>query len=491
MSTGRVHHGGAAPIDPTDTAASGETATTDGGAAATTGRGASAGRTRADVMAGISAAATTRGAPDPIALVDGAKTRIRVKLDGVRDTNLLKHLEAAAKRGVDVQAYLVAPKTFDAQGVLDEQGLELSGVDTTVDASDKLAGAPTLIADEQAIAGGKLVSDKGAVDKAASAFASAVAEKPAAGSAPPAGAVRLLAMPDAGAGDIGAAIASAKKTLDVECYQIDDPTVNAALADAAKRGVKVRVMLEPKTVGAQNYAIEAAKLKAAGVDVQPTPPQFDKSHDVDHAKFMVIDGKELLFGTGNLVRSGLGGNPAQGYDNRDFWVEDGRAESASEGETLFDDDWARKATSGVEFKDLVLTPDNADQRVLDLIGSAQKRCLVWNQSLSDPKVVAALIAAKKRGADVRVLLGDQPGFGGAPAKNDAAIQQLKAAGIQAGYFTKNYLHAKAIVADGKAFVGSQNFTAGGLGQNRELGEILDDPAAVAKLAATFGADESA
>lgn len=45
--------------------------------------------------------------------------------------------------------------------------------------------------------------------------------------------------------------------------------------------------------------------------------------------------------------------------------------------------------------------------------------------------------------------------------------------IPADFFTAHYLHGKVVVADDQAFVGSQNFTAGGLGKNRELGEILD------------------
>ena len=114
---------------------------------------------------------------------------------------------------------------------------------------------------------------------------------------------------------------------------------------------------------------------------------------------------------------------------------------------------------------------------------------MWNQSLKDPDIEAALIAAKKKGCDVRVLLGFQPGFGGPPA-NQPAIDALKAAGIPAGFFTRHYLHAKGVIAGNKAWLGSQNFTAGGLLNNRELGEILDDPSAVALLQKTFLDDQA-
>jgi phosphatidylserine/phosphatidylglycerophosphate/cardiolipin synthase-like enzyme len=87
-----------------------------------------------------------------------------------------------------------------------------------------------------------------------------------------------------------------------------------------------------------------------------------------------------------------------------------------------------------------------------------------------------------------VLLGMQPGFGGAPPANQGAIDQLTAASISADYFTEHYLHGKVIVADGSAFVGSQNFTSGGLKINRELGEILNSKTIADTLAKQFLAD---
>jgi phosphatidylserine/phosphatidylglycerophosphate/cardiolipin synthase-like enzyme len=106
-----------------------------------------------------------------------------------------------------------------------------------------------------------------------------------------------------------------------------------------------------------------------------------------------------------------------------------------------------------------------------------------NQPITD-----ALTAAKRRGVDVQVLLGNQPGFGGTPPPNQKAIDELNAAGIPAQFFTRHYLHGKVVVADNQAFVGSQNFTAGGLLNNRELGEQLSNPEIVKALANMFADD---
>jgi phosphatidylserine/phosphatidylglycerophosphate/cardiolipin synthase-like enzyme len=53
------------------------------------------------------------------------------------------------------------------------------------------------------------------------------------------------------------------------------------------------------------------------------------------------------------------------------------------------------------------------------------------------------------------------------------------------------VHAKAIVADGaRLYVGSINLSAASLDSNRELGVILDDAAAAARVAATIALDWS-
>ena len=52
-----------------------------------------------------------------------------------------------------------------------------------------------------------------------------------------------------------------------------------------------------------------------------------------------------------------------------------------------------------------------------------------------------------------------------------------------------YIHAKVIVADGwLAFVGSENFSATSLDENREVGLLLADTTALATITTTFERD---
>src|SRR5262249_4226400 len=156
-------------------------------------------------------------------------------------------------------------------------------------------------------------------------------------------------------------INNAHSTIDLSVYQMNDPNVINALKAAAQRGVAVRVMMEPKPAGGNAYATVKPMLTGAGVSYKDTPPNFDSSGNVDHAKFMVIDSATLLFGTGNLDVTGLG-DPATAvgassppsYHNRDFWTADTRSGPVTEAKTVFNDDWNRTATTSTTFS-LILT----------------------------------------------------------------------------------------------------------------------------------------
>jgi len=428
-------------------------------------------------------------------VIDAAESRILARLGAVPSSSLSSHLIAAAKRGVDVELYVVQTTPASPAKVIAAQRLEASGIHVIVDREDRCEYGAVVDDQLRTLKSTGAISttkSKSRVAKAAKAFQQVLGRPPA--TAPrsiESGSVALRVMPDDTGADILDLIAGAATSIDLEIYQVEDPAVVTALSDAASRGVKVRVMLEPKTIGSKNYDAVAAELADAGVEVQPTPPTFDASGKVDHAKFMIVDGSGLAYGSGNLVCSGQGANPAWEFNNRDYWIEDGRPDVVAEAAALFSSDWNRTDTSTLAFESLVVTPDDAADDLLTLIDGAGDRLFVQNQSLNDPTILEHLKLADDRGVDVHVLLGLQPGYGGKPPANQGAVDELSAAGITAGYFSRHYLHAKLVIADDRAFVGSQNFTSGGLHNNRELGGIIDDAGVVGRLAQTFLLDEQA
>jgi len=408
-----------------------------------------------------------------------------VQAPTLADKTLVAHLRSAAARNVDVHVYVVVPHAAHPATVLAAEQLEAAGVDTVSDRTTKLPGFLALADDTLLVSATKTDTDPDHVKAAADKFEAAIAEDTS-GTPPALGSdgTALILMPDSGPGPIVSLMNGAQDTIDLEIYQLQSPAAIAALVGAQQRGVKVRVMLEPETVGFANYKQVSAVLAAAGIDVKPTPPKFSAGYTVDHAKFMVLDGKELLYSSGNLVRSGLGGNRALELDNRDFWIRDQRDASVSDAKQLFAADWARTDTHG--FDHLVVTPDNANDSLDALIDGAQTRLYIYNQSLSDKTMIEKINDAKGRGVDVRVLLADLPAIGSSPPANQAALDAIDGA----AYFTAHYLHGKVIVADDRAFVGTQNFTGGGLLHNRELGEVLTSKTIVDSLAKHFLADQA-
>ena len=75
---------------------------------------------------------------------------------------------------------------------------------------------------------------------------------------------------------------------------------------------------------------------------------------------------------------------------------------------------------------------------------------------------------------------------------DSAFKKLTSAGVHVRTYKQDaslYIHAKMILVDGhRVFLGSQNFSAGSLDDNRELGIILSTGAIIRSLEGTFGGD---
>jgi len=118
--------------------------------------------------------------------------------------------------------------------------------------------------------------------------------------------------------EIVSLIRSAQKSIDVEMYVFTDAALASELGDAAKRGVIVRVILEPR-VEASNLNAIASGLLDSGVQVRWASLKFQ----LTHSKFMIIDNKLVLVGSINFSKAAqtknreaaaiLQGPPVQSY----------------------------------------------------------------------------------------------------------------------------------------------------------------------------------
>ena len=96
----------------------------------------------------------------------------------------------------------------------------------------------------------------------------------------------VIVMPDDTSKPILDAINGATKSLRVKMFIFSDPSLLKAVIEAKRRGVDVRVMLNPARRDGESENKESHKqLVAGGVTVKDSNPDYD----VTHEKSMVVD----------------------------------------------------------------------------------------------------------------------------------------------------------------------------------------------------------
>ncbi len=201
--------------------------------------------------------------------------------------------------------------------------------------------------------------------------------------------------------------------------------------------------------------------------------------------------------------------------NREYIVVDNDANDVNALKTLFQNDWNQQApaftTLYASAPNLLISGSNArpnptNSRVLlnALINFACQQnsdIAIEMETLCDESpgagigsIEQALIDAARQGITVRIILSYMAGQS-IDTRNAQASQTLTAAlqsqSPQKLFIrkdTKKYMHAKLILTEGMAFVGSQNLTPGGLAWNREVGILVSDTTALGQLKQAFESD---
>jgi cardiolipin synthase len=270
-------------------------------------------------------------------------------------------------------------------------------------------------------------------------------------------------------------IDAAQSTLDVQMYLFTIDALAQKVIDAHQRGVAVRVLLDPDEAG--NVDTKAV-LEAAGVPVKDDPTIYPYAH----AKYLVADGARALVMSANF-------NYGATSSERNYGATDDDPEDIADLEAIFESDW--DPPSGVAelgCTRLIVSPVNARVRLLALINSADTALDISTIYISDSTVRTAVIQAHDRGTAVRVILADDASY----PDNTATAQTLATAGVPVKILRNaTDLHAKLIVGDGVAFIGSENMSPTSINQNREVGLLATEPAAVAPIQTQFDADWAA
>ena len=277
----------------------------------------------------------------------------------------------------------------------------------------------------------------------------------------------LIVLPDDSAEPILAAIAGASKTIRIKMFVFSDPVLLQAVIAARRRGVDVRVMLNPaRRSGEEDNAATHKALERAGVTVKNANPTFDLTHE----KSMVVDDetafvKSLNWATKNLTVT------------RDYAVVTRHGREVDEVIECFEADWHRKTFAPGGDSHLIWCPTFGRERICHFIDQARHTLFVQNERYQDTVIVERLVRARVRGVKVHVMARPPhtldreklvEGVGGLRILDDVGIKIHKLQHLK--------LHGKLLFADGvAAIVGSINFAPGSLDHRRELAiEVRDD-----------------
>jgi cardiolipin synthase len=218
---------------------------------------------------------------------------------------------------------------------------------------------------------------------------------------------------------------------------------------------------------------------------------------VDHRKCFVIDGRQAFLGGMNIGRQyryewhdmmvALTG-PVVGRlekDYREAWAHAGPLGDFAYGwVSLFQPAVPRKnkMPDGIDIRPLRTATFKAEiyHAQLEAINRAKSYIYIENAYFDDNAILRALIQARRRGVDVRVVF---------PAENDSGIMQTSDemngnALLENGarvYVYPGMTHVKAAIYDGWACLGSANFNKMSLRVGQELDVAFSDPATVDRL----------
>ncbi len=314
----------------------------------------------------------------------------------------------------------------------------------------------------------------------------------------------------------------AKKTIDIEIYEMKDPTFRDLLVKALKRGVKVRIVKDSRTVAdtcdelselseldkpacAEEKAYVKTLLglgaKYVYFNKEKLCAEEGKIGCYQHGKMIITDDKYLLLSTGNFNSSSfcnLNIKPKPVNCNRDYSYVTKNKKVIQFLKSVLEKDlsgkrWNMKSDIANGHPAVTVSP-YLRPRLVSLIRSAQRSITVQNQYLEEPELNQALVDKAREGVEVKVMISDFCNFGRPTAskkrKSIEIYSQFDMAGIQTRVFMPimkindrpGYLHSKAIVIDKKiAWIGSTNGSVGSMTKNREFGIIFKTRRAVKKI----------
>jgi cardiolipin synthase len=287
---------------------------------------------------------------------------------------------------------------------------------------------------------------------------------------------RLIVLPDDTADAIIDPINAARRTLNIRMFLFTDRSLLNAVIVASRRGVHVRVMLNPaRRDGTSDNEVARETLLAAGVKVRDSSSEFA----VTHQKSMVIDNRVGFIESLNWETRDL-------TQTRDYAVETTNKAEVAEMVRCFDADWHERPFVPEAGSNLIWCPNNGRQRIADFIDGARETLWLQNERYQDMVIIERLVRAAKRGVRVRIMsralhkLKRKKLFEGV-----SGLRIVHDVGAKVHALKNLKLHGKIMIADDqRAIVGSINLSPGSFDDRRELAIETSSDHVVTRLVET-------
>jgi phosphatidylserine/phosphatidylglycerophosphate/cardiolipin synthase-like enzyme len=283
----------------------------------------------------------------------------------------------------------------------------------------------------------------------------------------------LIVLPDDTAKEIIEAIDNARQEILIKMFLFSDEALINAVIRAQKRGVSIRVMLNPNRQNGQSENENTRRiLEEAGIVVKDTNPDFS----ITHEKSMVIDDKMAFIKSLNWESENFIGT-------RDYAIITYHPHEIKEIILCFDADWERQHFDPDEKLNLIWCNNNGRAKIAKFIDGTKHKLFVQNERFQDVVIIERLVQAARRGVKVHVMARPPhtlkveklvEGVGGLRIMDDVGIKIHK--------LTLLRLHGKMLLADGcRAIVGSINLSPGSFDHRRELAIEVHDDAVIDRI----------
>lgn len=287
-----------------------------------------------------------------------------------------------------------------------------------------------------------------------------------------------------------AEISGAKKSVYIEFFIVRRGHLFnmflAALESAKKNGAEIKMICDGFGAGLRLGKKDLKKLKSAGAEVK----FFNRLPLFPHARINLRDHRKIISVDGRIAFTG-GVNLADEYINVDspygFWKDSGFAVqggAAKVFEGMFLAMWHGRHEipapdmTGKTCLPYCDAPDGksfCEDAYVAAINEARTRVHIMTPYFcTSEKTFSALSFAARRGIDVSVIIPHVPDKKYAFAASKAFAAQLVEFGVKFYEFTPGFMHAKALICDGKAFLGSYNFDFRSAHYNYECGALFEN-----------------